>query len=298
MVRQRYHVPPSWLNPSGNLLIIFEEWGGDPNGISLKISSIKFASLGTPQGVCGSFKEGSCHAHKSYDAFEKKIAMLGGALTGAIIFVGTNSSRDKVVMDAIAGGTNKAIIASSDIIIAPELSSHFPLLDGIGIDTYITLKPLEEGRFSQHELFTEAFHVAIVLFRQCSRLTGLKLMQCYLEIVDLVHSPETLQGAVKAINKRILSVLNSWESSKVDLGMLCALLSPICSGPPEQRKRTVLDALLWRYVGEGSSVVKKVDAMRYIELLRAVYLPSQSTHRTSEFYGEVDVSTVSFPKFL
>ncbi|KAF9618938.1 hypothetical protein IFM89_002933 [Coptis chinensis] len=117
MVRQRYHVPRSWLNPSGNLLVIFEEWGGDPNGISLvirtidsvcadifelqptllsyqrqvsgtinqplrpkahlrcssgqKISSIKFASFGTPQGVCGSFKEGSCHAHKSYDAFEK-----------------------------------------------------------------------------------------------------------------------------------------------------------------------------------------------------------------------------------
>ncbi|KAF9606867.1 hypothetical protein IFM89_029466 [Coptis chinensis] len=35
MVRQRYHVPRSWLNPSGNLLVIFEEWGGDPNGISL-----------------------------------------------------------------------------------------------------------------------------------------------------------------------------------------------------------------------------------------------------------------------
>ena len=36
-----------------------------------KISSIKFASFGTPQGVCGSFQEGNCHAHKSYDAFEK-----------------------------------------------------------------------------------------------------------------------------------------------------------------------------------------------------------------------------------
>ncbi|KAF9618075.1 hypothetical protein IFM89_000026 [Coptis chinensis] len=117
---------------------------------------------------------------------------------------------------------------------------------------------------------------------------------------NLLHflKPETFQGAVKAINKRILSVLNSWASSKVDLGMLCALLAPICSGPPEQRKRTVSDALLWRYVGEGSLVVKKVDAMRYIELLRAIYRPSQSTDRTSEFYGEVDVSTVSFSKFL
>lgn len=113
----RYHVPRSWLYPTGNLLVVFEEWGGDPTGISLvkrtigsvcadvsewhptlrkwhikaygkaerpwrpkahlscadgqKISSIKFASFGTPQGACGSFKEGSCHAHKSYDIFEK-----------------------------------------------------------------------------------------------------------------------------------------------------------------------------------------------------------------------------------
>lgn len=113
----RYHVPHSWLNPTGNLLVVFEEWGGDPNGIFLvrrdidsvcadinewqptlmnwrmqssgkankplrpkahlscglgqKISSIKFASFGTPVGVCGSFREGSCHAHKSYDAFQR-----------------------------------------------------------------------------------------------------------------------------------------------------------------------------------------------------------------------------------
>ncbi|XP_050270222.1 beta-galactosidase-like [Quercus robur] len=30
-----YHVPHSWLNPSGNLLVVFEEWGGDPRGIFL-----------------------------------------------------------------------------------------------------------------------------------------------------------------------------------------------------------------------------------------------------------------------
>lgn len=110
----RYHVPRSWLNPSGNLLVVFDEWGGDATGISLvkrttgsvcadifegqptlknwdmlnsgkvnrpkahlwcppgqKISQIKFASYGLPQGTCGSFREGSCHAHKSYDAAQK-----------------------------------------------------------------------------------------------------------------------------------------------------------------------------------------------------------------------------------
>ncbi|KAK7265368.1 hypothetical protein RJT34_32987 [Clitoria ternatea] len=109
-----YHIPRSWLNPSGNYLVVFEEWGGDPSGISLvkrttasvcadiyegqptlknrhmldsgkvnrlkahlwcppgqKISQIKFASYGLPQGTCGNFREGSCHAHKSYDAPQK-----------------------------------------------------------------------------------------------------------------------------------------------------------------------------------------------------------------------------------
>ncbi|KAL6984660.1 hypothetical protein U1Q18_018039 [Sarracenia purpurea var. burkii] len=111
-----YHVPRSWLKPTGNLLVVFEEQGGDPGGISLaqrttqsvcadvfegqptlrnwhilaagkvdklhskahlsckpgqKISKIKFASYGLPQGTCGSFREGSCHAHKSYNALER-----------------------------------------------------------------------------------------------------------------------------------------------------------------------------------------------------------------------------------
>ncbi|KAL8466156.1 hypothetical protein ACS0TY_035314 [Phlomoides rotata] len=112
-----YHVPRSWLYPSGNLLVLFEEWGGNPYGISLvkrevssvcadihewqptlvnwqmetsgkvnkplrpkahlscasgqKISSIKFASFGTPEGACGNYQQGSCHAFHSFDVFER-----------------------------------------------------------------------------------------------------------------------------------------------------------------------------------------------------------------------------------
>ncbi|KAK9131147.1 hypothetical protein Sjap_011634 [Stephania japonica] len=112
-----YHVPRSWLKPTGNLLVVFEEWGGNPNGISLvrrtvdkvcaqiyewqqtpthnlkeysgednrpsrtkahlecgpgqKITSIKFASFGTPQGECGNFSEGACHAPKSSSVIER-----------------------------------------------------------------------------------------------------------------------------------------------------------------------------------------------------------------------------------
>ena len=40
-------------------------------GPGQKISSIKFASFGTPVGSCGNYQEGKCHAHKSYDAFQR-----------------------------------------------------------------------------------------------------------------------------------------------------------------------------------------------------------------------------------
>lgn len=110
-------MPRSWLKPSQNLLVVFEELGGDPSRISLvrrsmtsvcadvfeyhpniknwhiesygkteevhkpkvhlrcgagqSISSIKFASYGTPLGTCGSFQQGTCHAPDSYATVEK-----------------------------------------------------------------------------------------------------------------------------------------------------------------------------------------------------------------------------------
>ncbi|GAB4848513.1 Beta-galactosidase 3 [Ancistrocladus abbreviatus] len=113
-----YHVPRSWLKPTRNLVVLFEELGGDPTKISLVkrsvstvcaqvfeyhptlknwqiesygrtqelhkpkvhlrcapnqyISSIKFASFGTPLGTCGTFQQGPCHAPASYAVLEKK----------------------------------------------------------------------------------------------------------------------------------------------------------------------------------------------------------------------------------
>lgn len=94
-------MPRSWLKPTGNLIVVFEEWGGDPTSISLvkrsvgsvcayvddtpqasvqlscdlgkKVTEIKFASYGTPNGMCGGYSEGACHAHKSYDPFQQVI---------------------------------------------------------------------------------------------------------------------------------------------------------------------------------------------------------------------------------
>ncbi|XP_073150771.1 beta-galactosidase 3 [Henckelia pumila] len=113
-----YHLPRSWLKPTQNLLVLFEELGGNPTRISLakrsvtsvcsdvsefhpniknwqiesygkmqefhrpkvhlhcgpgkSISSIKFASFGTPLGTCGSFQQGTCHAPTSYSTLEKR----------------------------------------------------------------------------------------------------------------------------------------------------------------------------------------------------------------------------------
>ncbi|XP_047335148.1 beta-galactosidase 9 [Impatiens glandulifera] len=107
-----YHIPRSWLKPSNNLLVIFEETGGNPFEISILsystkticakvseshypplhmwshpdivegrvsitgiapemqlqcdkghiISSIEFASYGTPKGNCQKLVKGNCHA--------------------------------------------------------------------------------------------------------------------------------------------------------------------------------------------------------------------------------------------
>ncbi|KAI7730688.1 hypothetical protein M8C21_023052 [Ambrosia artemisiifolia] len=116
----QYHVPRSWLKPSANVLVMFEEIGGDPTQISFKtqkleslcsqvseshplpmeawsqdnptrksksmakprvllecpdpnqvISSIKFASFGTPQGKCGSFSHGYCNSSNALTITQK-----------------------------------------------------------------------------------------------------------------------------------------------------------------------------------------------------------------------------------
>ncbi|XP_059429427.1 beta-galactosidase 8-like [Corylus avellana] len=112
-----YHVPRSWMQTSGNTLVLFEEIGGDPTQISFAtrqigslcshvseshpspietwntdsrsgmklgptlslecpfpgqvISSIKFASFGTPHGICGGFKHGQCSSKRALSIVQK-----------------------------------------------------------------------------------------------------------------------------------------------------------------------------------------------------------------------------------
>ncbi|CAA6664952.1 unnamed protein product [Spirodela intermedia] len=122
-----------------------------------------------------------------------------------------------------------------------------------------------------------------------------------LEVIlrKLLHflKPETFQGAVKAINERILSVLDYSGSGRVDLGMFFAMLAPICSGNLDRRKRAVFDALLLRPNDEGA-LIKKADAITYLKTLRAIYIPSLGVSDMMELRGDSDTSLVSFPEFI
>ncbi|THG04592.1 hypothetical protein TEA_004670 [Camellia sinensis var. sinensis] len=82
-----YHVPRSFLQDDDNLLVLFEEFGGNPANLKIQtvtvgticanayegnklelscqggtISEIKFASYGNPRGSCGSFERGTCES--------------------------------------------------------------------------------------------------------------------------------------------------------------------------------------------------------------------------------------------
>ncbi|PIN16631.1 Beta-galactosidase [Handroanthus impetiginosus] len=132
-----YHLPRSWLKPTQNLLVLFEELGGDPTRITLvkrsvtsvcadvaefhpnirnwqienygrpeefhkpkihlrcgpgqSISSIKFASFGTPLGTCGSFQQGPCHSPTSYAILERKCV---GQQTCSVTISNSNFGQD------------------------------------------------------------------------------------------------------------------------------------------------------------------------------------------------------------
>ncbi|XP_078438896.1 beta-galactosidase 2-like isoform X2 [Wolffia australiana] len=104
-----YHVPRAWMREKGNLVVVLEEWGGEPAGIRMVrrevggvcteiyewqpvlegrgrkgaiaqlecppgkiISAVQFASFGTPLGVCGTFSLSACHAPGSYNAIHMR----------------------------------------------------------------------------------------------------------------------------------------------------------------------------------------------------------------------------------
>ncbi|XP_043713752.1 uncharacterized TPR repeat-containing protein At2g32450-like [Telopea speciosissima] len=123
-----------------------------------------------------------------------------------------------------------------------------------------------------------------------------------LEVIlrKLLHflKPETFQGAVKAVDQQILSVLDATSSGRVDLGMFYAVIAPICAGEPGKRKRAAFDALLWRSRKEGQGVIGKVDALIYMRYLRLIYFPSQGYSDQLVAHVEEENKMISFPEFL
>lgn len=94
----RYHVPRSYLKDGANNLVLFAELGGNPSQVNFqtvvvgtvcanayenktlelscqgrKISAIKFASFGDPEGVCGAFTNGSCESKSNALSIVQKV---------------------------------------------------------------------------------------------------------------------------------------------------------------------------------------------------------------------------------
>ncbi|KAI5064612.1 hypothetical protein GOP47_0021282 [Adiantum capillus-veneris] len=109
--------------------------------------------------------------------------------------------------------------------------------------------------------------------------------------------PDTFQGTVKAINKKVLNVLDQASSGQIDLGIFFAVIAPICAGSQDQRKKAAFDALAWRSSRGNSAEIPKTDASYYTRVLRAVYLPKQGVSDIMELHGEDDQSTMSFSQF-
>ncbi|PON64509.1 Glycoside hydrolase [Parasponia andersonii] len=115
--QRSYHVPRAFLNVGKtNTLILFEELGGNPQGVSFQtvsvetvcgnayegsmlelschggktISGIDFASFGNPVGKCGSFSKGSCESKVSISEVEK--ACVGKEACAIVVSDGTFGS--------------------------------------------------------------------------------------------------------------------------------------------------------------------------------------------------------------
>ncbi|KAJ7553679.1 hypothetical protein O6H91_06G108300 [Diphasiastrum complanatum] len=110
--------------------------------------------------------------------------------------------------------------------------------------------------------------------------------------------PEVFQETVKAINEKILNVLDRTTTGRVDVGMFLAIIAPLCAGTPEKRKRVVFDILVWRASKGMGAEIPRAEAKVYIKLLRAIYMPSQGTSELWEVQGEDEQEHISYSEFL
>ncbi|KAL8136488.1 hypothetical protein V2J09_002489 [Rumex salicifolius] len=110
---QHYHVPRSFLRDDENILVLFEELGGNPTHVSFKtvttgkacvsanegktvvlayqsgalISDVEFASYGDPKDACGAFYTGACKSEKDVLAVVRE-ACVGKEVCSLDVFDG------------------------------------------------------------------------------------------------------------------------------------------------------------------------------------------------------------------
>ncbi|CAN6561112.1 unnamed protein product [Malus baccata var. baccata] len=95
---KKYHVPRSFLQADDNVLVLFDEFGGEPNNVNLQTvtigkvcanahqgggtlelscqggkipSNLRFVSFGDPKGTCGSFSRGICESPLAFSVIEE-----------------------------------------------------------------------------------------------------------------------------------------------------------------------------------------------------------------------------------
>ncbi|KAB2623580.1 beta-galactosidase 15-like [Pyrus ussuriensis x Pyrus communis] len=93
-----YHVPRSFLQADDNVLVLFEEFGGEPNNVKFQtvtigkvcatahqgggtlelscqgrriLSNLIFVNFGDPEGTCGSFSRGICESPLAFSVIEE-----------------------------------------------------------------------------------------------------------------------------------------------------------------------------------------------------------------------------------
>lgn len=116
----------------------------------------------------------------------------------------------------------------------------------------------------------------------------------------LLHflKPEAYQGAMKLVNEKVLSVLDSTGSGRVDLGLVLAVLALVCGGSLDSRKRAAFHALVFRSSRTIDGEISKQDAKQYLKVLRTAYLQLQGETDRDETIGNEGHTSLSFPEFV
>ncbi|EPS58036.1 hypothetical protein M569_16782, partial [Genlisea aurea] len=78
-------------------------------------------------------------------------------------------------------------------------------------------------------------------------------------------------------------------------------IAPLCDGPLDKRKQVAYESLSWRAANRGSTQINKPDAERYIDLLRAIYIPKgaqlEAAAGGSGSSETTTTTTVELPEF-